>query len=200
MNKIVVAFLAFAAGVGVGVLASKTYFEKMYQQIAQEEIDSVKAVYAAKHKPKKKEPAEKDDEKKPMVLRKPVDPETRRNYHNQVRKLGYTTTEEPDEGPTDEDPYVIMPEEFDTMDDYDTISLTYYADHVLVDEDDHALTDSEIEASVGSDSLTRFGEYEEEAVHVRNDRRKADYEILLDNRTFEEATGSRYRPYEEDDD
>lgn len=48
MNKIVVAFLAFAAGAGVGVLASKTYFDKMYQQIAREEIDSVKAVYSAK--------------------------------------------------------------------------------------------------------------------------------------------------------
>ena len=72
--------------------------------------------------------------------------------------------------------------------DYDLVSLEYYADKVLVDEDDHPIQD--VEYMVGEDSLEHFGEYEEDAVYVRNDLIKTDFEILL--------VESRY--YEDDDD
>ena len=42
------------------------------------------------------------------------------------------------------------------------------------------LTEDEIEECVGLDSLTHFGEYEEDSVFVRNDNLKIDYEILRD--------------------
>ena len=37
---------------------------------------------------------------------------------------------------------------------------------------------------VGMESLTHFGEYEDDSVFVRNDRLKCDYEILMDERTY----------------
>ena len=89
-------------------------------------------------------------------------------------------------GEANDVPYVIAPEKFMEHDDYDTISLTYYSDNVLADEDNEMIED--VEGVVGEDSLNHFGEYEDEddAVYVRNDARKVDYEILLDQRKFSE--------------
>ena len=40
---------------------------------------------------------------------------------------------------------------------------------------------------VGLDSLTHFGEYEDDSVFVRNDVMKCDYEILLDHRNYKDV-------------
>ena len=39
----------------------------------------------------------------------------------------------------------------------------------------------DVEGTVGTDSLTHFGEYEDDSVFVRNDEKQIDYEILLDS-------------------
>ena len=64
-------------------------------------------------------------------------------------------------------------------DDYDTISLTYYSDNVLADEDNEIIED--VEGVVGEDSLNHFGEYEDDAVYVRNNARKVGSEKILRN-------------------
>ena len=69
-------------------------------------------------------------------------------------------------------PYVIAPEEFGEEYEYDTISLTYYSDRVLTDDDDEIVED--VEDVVGFESLESFGEYEDDSVFVRNDRLKCD--------------------------
>ena len=74
------------------------------------------------------------------------------------------------------EPYVISPEDFDDHEDYDVVSLTYYADDVLTDERDNVIEHPE--DLVGYDWASHFGEYEEDALHVRNEKRKTDYEIL----------------------
>ena len=77
-------------------------------------------------------------------------------------------------------PYVIKPEEFD-IGDYEVITLRYYDDDVVtVDNTGKVLTEDEIEECVGLDSLTHYGEYEEDSVFVRNDDLRIDYEILRD--------------------
>ena len=78
-------------------------------------------------------------------------------------------------------PYVISPEEFGEG-DYETISLTFYADKVLTDETGDIVED--VDNLVGLDSLTHFGEYEDDSVFVRNDATNTDYEILLDTRNY----------------
>lgn len=87
-----------------------------------------------------------------------------------------------------EKPYVIAPEEFGEMDDYETVSLTYYSDGVLTDDFDNEIED--VEGMVGEDSLDHFGEYEDDSVFVRNDRYKTDYEILLDLRKYSDVKKS----------
>ena len=91
--------------------------------------------------------------------------------------------------------YIIRPDEFGEYDDYDAISLTYYADHILTDEDDEIVED--IEDKIGFDALSHFGEYEEDSVFVRNDRIKCDYEILLDQRKYSEV--EHYNEYHMED-
>ena len=68
----------------------------------------------------------------------------------------------------------------------DPLSLTYYADQVLTDENNEEVDD--VEEIVGEESLTHFGEYEDDSVFVRNDRLKCDYEILLDQRNYSDVT------------
>ena len=64
--------------------------------------------------------------------------------------------------------------------------MTYYeGDGFLADDMDELVDD--IEDVVGFESLNHFGEYEEDAVHVRNDRLKADYEILVDTGNYNEV-------------
>ena len=62
--------------------------------------------------------------------------------------------------------------------------MNYYADGVLADDFDVVIDD--VENTVGEDSLTHFGEYEDDSVFVRNDERELDYEILKDMRRFED--------------
>ena len=80
-------------------------------------------------------------------------------------------------------PYVIPPEEFGEVFEYDQYSMTYYADGVLTYEgEDDPIED--VDDLVGEASLHTFGEYEEDAVFVRNDLERAEYEILRDPRNF----------------
>ena len=94
------------------------------------------------------------------------------------------TREEPVQSENSGDvPYVISPDEFDELDGYTPISLTYFADGVLADE--YGVIVDNMEEIVG-DGLNHFGEYEEDAVYVRNDAKRCDYEILKDERKYAE--------------
>ena len=67
---------------------------------------------------------------------------------------------------------------------YDIISLTYYADGILADDEGNIIN---VDETVGSFALTQFGEYDEDAIHVRNTKLEIDYEVLLDERHYSEV-------------
>lgn len=184
-------FAMFVMGAAVGSAVTWQYAKKKYEQIAQEEIDSVKEVFskrdpeaeikinASGSQPAKAEKAEKVAEK-PDIL----------EYAARLEKEGYVNysnggnkTEERDA--MEDKPYVISPDEFGEFEEYEKISLTYYADQILADEIDELIED--VDDVVGMESLTHFGEYEDDSVFVRNDRLKCDYEILMDQRTYSEV-------------
>ena len=190
-------FMLFVLGVAVGSVVTWRYVEKKYEQIAQDEIDSVKEVFSRREAEftENVEACIKADnaKEKPSVI----------EYAAELRKRGYTNysdvadekPEEVKEEPMSIDkPYVIAPEEFGELDDYETISLIYYADQILADDNDVIVDD--IEDVVGFDSLNSFGEYEDDSVFVRNDRLKCDYEILLDQRKYSDVV--KRRPHEVD--
>lgn len=84
-------------------------------------------------------------------------------------------------------PYIISPEEFGESGNYTQISLTYYSDGVLADDEDEIIED--IDDTVGEDFADHFGDYEDDSVFVRNDRLRCDYEILKDNRSYHDVAG-----------
>jgi hypothetical protein len=122
-------------------------------------------------------------------------------YTNKLRERGYINysdvnpenKKENKKDMTEDQPYVIPPEDFGELDDYEKISLTYYADRVLADDNDELVEN--VEDIVGFESLDSFGEYEYDSVFVRNDRLKCDYEILLDQREFSDVV--KKKPYKE---
>lgn len=87
-------------------------------------------------------------------------------------------------------PHVIPYENFDTLEDYTIDSLTYYeGDGVLSDDFLNPVED--IENTVGLDFASHFGkdEHDPDAIYIRNDRLKTDYEILLDTGKFSDVKG-----------
>ena len=191
MSETVKRIFIFIAGAGLGAIVSWQFLKNKYEQIANDEIASVKEAYNKKNdissdESEEDEFQEKSADGKLVETTLPSEEEV-----SEYKKIvsNYTSNENEEKGVTDmpRGPYVIKPEEFGNM-DYDLVSLEYYADKVLVDEDDHPIQD--VEYMVGEDSLEHFGEYEEDAVYVRNDLIKTDFEILL--------VESRY--YEDDDD
>lgn len=184
--------LIFSVGAVVGGLATWKIAKAKYEQIAQEEIESVKKVYSAPRitveEVAHEEPDDSIKEFMDTMNRKP----DLASYVEKVREEGYVKYNDvshvdsihvTNKEVTDvRKPYVIPPEEFGEEDGYGKLSFTYYADEVLTNEANEIVDD--VDDIVGSDSLTHFGEYEEDSVFVRNDALKVDIEILLDERNY----------------
>ena len=190
-------FAMFLAGATVGAAATWLCIKRHYEQIAQEEIDSVKAAFAER-KPvianiakdeKSNEKQEENQHKADIAKLKP----DLVNYAAKLQEEGYTNYTEHSKKNTEEkkdEPYVISPDDYGENDNYMQISLVYYSgDGVLADDEDEVIKD--IEDIVGEDFTEHFGEYEDDSVFIRNDRQRCDYEILRDNRSFSDvAEGS----------
>lgn len=198
--------IAFFTGATVGGAAVWYITKERYAQLAEEEINSVKEAYAHREQKKEKvdevmqryrgEGEDTDEPKTPVVTAKLAEKESISEYAKRVQNgapMEYSKTVVPPKAETREEPvqsensgdvpYVISPDEFDELDGYTPISLTYFADGVLADE--YGVIVDNMEEIVG-DGLNHFGEYEEDAVYVRNDAKRCDYEILKDERKYAE--------------
>lgn len=167
MNK----FFIFAAGAAIGSFVTWRLVKGKYERIANEEIESVKEVFSRRYS-ENNEASDTDegtDEPTPT-------PEEVAEYKKIINNNGYSNVERVET--MHDKPYVIPPEDFADDPDYETVSLTYYADGVLTDEDNCIIDPGEIEDLIGEESLDHFGEYEDDSVFVRNEERKTDYEIL----------------------
>lgn len=190
MNK---AF-AFAIGAAIGSFVTWKIVKTKYKRIADEEINSVKEVFARRYSEKmSKEKPNENTNQVSLTL-----DETEKNvqedlaaYHELLDKLNYANIDVDSliakkGGSTVTDrPFVISPDEFGEDPNYQTVSLTLYEDGVLTDDYDDIVVD--VDDLVGEDSLTHFGEYEDDSVFVRNESMQTDFEILRDLRTYSEC-------------
>lgn len=179
--------LIFVAGAAVGAAASFKYAQTKYEKITQEEINSIKEAFS---RPKVDiTPSEPKIEKNPDDISEKVD---MMGYAAELNKSGYTNYSDSEVTKTPsmddvEKPYVISPDDFGEFYDYEKISLTHYEDDILTDEDDEIVDN--VDDTVGSDYARHFGDYEPDAVHIRNDRKRCDYEILRDPRKYSDVIG-----------
>lgn len=196
--------LVFAAGAAIGSAVTWKIMKPKYEMIVQEEIASVNKAYAdmianlqeqiddyatADAAEEWKDRAEQIDW---SSLEEPDnDPEETEPTNRATDKVKYArivnkyTSEKGGAENMAKDPYVISPYDFGELDDYSQVELTYYADGTLEDEDYNVIKD--YEELIGRDALNTFGEYEDDAVFVRNERLRADFQILKDYRTYEQA-------------
>lgn len=153
----------FAVGAVVGSVATWKYLKTKYEQLAQEEIESVREVYERHTAELEKQSSESESEKDEIM----------KAYQDIID--GYVEVERPGPVKSTKKPEVISPEELGEI-DYEVCSLTYYADNVLAYDDGEVIEN--VEEVVGEDALNCFGQFEDDSVHVRNHSRRVDYEIL----------------------
>lgn len=81
-------------------------------------------------------------------------------------------------------PYTISPDQFVNEEPYyDKITLEFFDDGILANAVSEEIIE-DINAVIGNEALTKFGEYEEDVVYVRNEKRSADYEVIRQYRPF----------------
>lgn len=167
-----------------GILVTYDRTKNKYEKILQDEVNAVKEHYAQRSDTEKKESAQGTETDISGQDTKADQKELQKQLNRYKYNSGIVQQDT-------EHPYIITPDEFGELGDYETISLTYYSDDVLADDADQIVDD--IDETVGNDALIHFGEYEEDSVFVRNDRRKTDYEILRDYRKYADILSAK--PY-----
>ena len=179
--------LIFAAGLAVGAVAGAVLVKNKVLADAKAEIEEVREYYREsrgqkdEHVEEVKEVKEvKEVEKKEYELKDiqiKDEPKTGLTNYSQITKM-YMSKDE-FQTPMYDDPFVIDPSEFGENPEYDTETLTYFADGVLVDDVDDVIEEPDI--VVGLENLKVFEEFGATTVYVRNDIYKTDYEIIRDD-------------------
>lgn len=178
--------LLFTAGLVMGSVVTWKMTKDKYEQWANDEIHMMREYYNQKEEEYYEE---EDLDEEPIEAEVRTERSTKPDlteYTSRLNESGYTDyseiskkdEEEDNESDMEEKPYVISPEEFGDFDDYETIELTYYKNGYVTDDQDILMSNDEVEEAIGWNNITRMGEYEEDALHVRNEKRKTDYEIL----------------------
>ena len=212
MNKTVIySIISFIGGAAISGLAVWKITEKKikekYEAIADEEIKSVKEKFTVPKSAEMMEKLKKKLEKLPEGENPLNDLKSMKNngmvelhkeYARKLKDGGYTnySNVDMDEDKADDDEdtenpdiHVIDPDEFGEDKDYDQVCLTFYADGILADDDDNIIDD--VDGTISKYALFHFGDYEDDAVHVKNDIRKVYYEVLTDSRSYEKATNKK---------
>ena len=177
--------LIFAAGLAVGAVAGAVLVKNKVLADAKAEVEEVRKYYresrgVVKEVEEVKEKVEETiDHIQDLIEEHETKPKTEKEHTNysQIAKM-YTSKNE-FQTPMYDDPFVIDPSEFGENPEYDTETLTYFADGVLVDDVDDVIEEPDI--VVGLENLKIFEEFGATTVYVRNDIYKTDYEIIRDD-------------------
>ena len=182
--------LIFAAGLAVGAVAGAVLVKNKVLADAKAEVEEVRKYYResrgvveeveeveeeVEEKEEVKEVEKKEYELKDIQVKD--EPKTGLTNYSQITKM-YMSKDE-FQSPMYDDPFVIDPSEFGENPEYDTETLTYFADGVLVDDVDDVIEEPDI--VVGLENLKIFEEFGATTVYVRNDIYKTDYEIIRDD-------------------
>lgn len=201
MKTIIVGILSLLTGGGIGYLVGNKVATKKYKDLADKEVESVKASLKAYYEEKMQNGTtikkgseavndKKDDKpkkKNPLMDKDSIDydmlKEEKHEYMKYVKP--YISENNVKEGEPEDTvginplkPYLISSEEYSES-DYNAQTLHWYRDGVLCDDEYNVIKD--IHGTVGDEALNSFGLYQEDAVYVRNDQHKIDYEILLED-------------------
>lgn len=204
INDIQKIIISFAAGLGLGVLGGKVYYEKKYQmKLKGETFNSDKEtkleeVNPEDTKPEEVKPEEEKNPKESSELNK-----NKEDLNSMVKKVqeenarvDYSTPtpgekkHEAEPEPEIKEDFVLEPDDFGELaeEEYEVVNVLYLADGNLVYENGKAFDPVEQpEKKIGSEALQVLKNTSNDVVYVRNNRTKIDYEIIKDDRTLNEG-------------
>lgn len=188
--------LAFLAGAAVGGGSVWYVLKARYEEISEQDIYSAKQAFRAREEKLQREidnlkerlEIPDMDTEEPKAIQASAAKNREKgdinDYAKMVNRVQYSRTSVPQPPEHEvEAPYVISPDEFGEIEGYTQISLTYFDDGILSDENGVIIDEPE---DIVGDALNHFGEYEEDSVFVRSDPKRCDYEILRDLRSYAE--------------
>lgn len=185
-------FGSLLVGAAAGFAGGYLFGKNKYQAEADKEIADVKKLYESHFAPKTE-----NNESKGVSVKEPEEAPANDAYTDYTGKYagGDVSKELPPQilkgkpkksMTSKKPPYVINGLDFGELEDYKTVTLVYYKDKVLADEDGNVIKN--FKEVVGPNALNNFSE--DGSCYVRDDNLKIDYEILLDERSFSEIHDS----------
>lgn len=189
MNKLLLVTLAFTTGAGIGFLASNKYLELKYEDLLQDEIESIKdAAYDRAIEQNQKELGEytKMANKYKAGLDVDVDTIMTEESLNVVNMMEEAIMENEEDGLIRKQTFAISEHDFDTSClTHDKVTVNYYnGDATFTGEDDEVMED--IEGMFGVTDLTMLFQNDNDVAWVRNEILGVDYEILWNDCRYSE--------------
>lgn len=180
VNRGLSAFCSFLVGAGLGTALAWSFAKTKYEKIADEEIESMKKVLL-----KDKEKDNTNSEKKKNVSK--VDEIVNKEGYKGQSTNYATVYNEKKTQKNDVESYIhpIPSDEFGLEEEYDVITLIYLVDGVLIDDMDAEV--GNIEEKIGADFAKYFEETNGDTIYFKNDKYKAYYEIVQDDRSFDQV-------------
>ena len=137
MNKTATAFISFVLGAAAG---SATWYllKDKYAAIANEEIQEVRDYYKGKYEPetmRSNSPQTKTEEIKASIDKLVMNKISEQHDYTAYSKPNDKKDESETKNDDSEKPYIITPEEFDTIEDYELCELTFFKDQIIADND-----------------------------------------------------------------
>ena len=179
INSILSKTLIFTVGAALGFAVTWKIVKDKYARIAEDEISAMREYF------KKKKTNESLSASEEIVEIDDTEESDIEEYVDTIEEFGYSVeTTEPTKFKAV--PYIIQPDDFGELgDEYDLMYFTYYADGVLVDDSNDIV--EKPDDVIGEGTLRYFEEEGTNALYVRDDKNKCEYEIL---RTTENYSGS----------
>lgn len=182
MKENLIRALLFTTGAAVGSAVTWKIVKTKYERLNQEDANAVREYYREKYEDKKEEVTEEVVEDEPEPVPDTSEDAIMEEYVEHVNAYNGTENLTHKEAVDMIRPYIIDAEEFGEIDDYEQITCYYYADGVLATEYDEPI--GNIDDVIGLDALKHFGDFAANTVFVRNDRLRADYEVLMSAQNY----------------
>jgi hypothetical protein len=227
MKTGIIVVVSFLVGAGTGYLIADRVLKQKYADIAQEEIDSVRAVLGYREVAKEYVPKEEEETVESFrtvpstMVRSSLD----RNKSELMKKdyqlfkpggpvkviEGSTETEPQDQEQEEmvavpEVPYIIDDVQYsEECDHFAKIDLVYYQDGVLMLADSEEMVD-DVAHTIGNEAFSQLTTGMRGPLWVRNEQISADYEIMVMAAHYGEMMDTpdgsmrRRTPHESEDD
>jgi hypothetical protein len=177
--------LVFIAGLSLGAGVSWVYHKNKYEEMVQEEVESLR-----EHR--KSKLADKDMENVEETQMEPIEEEEEDNSDEYIEKVEkiinyqkYSTPNTDEHESKYKKPYIVTPDDFASVPGFDTDTFYYHHDDIISNDRNEMVDDVETILGLSVEEIRdQFGVYEDDAVYIRNMRLKCDYEVLREESNF----------------